>query len=162
MENSKNNINLLEKDYVLKNGIDFEEGLWFTSVSDQVIDAPENEGGKPFNGLAYEFYPNGNLAYYCYYENGLSHGDFVEFYDDGNIKSKQYMRHGQTKGKREKWYANGQLKSIAEYELGICLSYKEWDLNGSLINEQLEPKEGMKKILVKNREFYKRLYGEKE
>jgi antitoxin component YwqK of YwqJK toxin-antitoxin module len=155
----ENNINILEKNFVLKNGVDFDEKLWFTSISDQVIDNPENEGGKPFNGLTYELYPNGNLAYYRYYENGLPHGEFVEFYENGNIKTKQYMRHGQTKGKREKWYENGKLKSVAEYELGICLSYKEWDLNGNLIDEQLEPKEGMKKILEKNRESYKRLYG---
>lgn len=43
------------------------------------------------------------------------------------------MHYGQTKGKRTQWYENGQLKSVSEHELGVELSYQEWDDKHNLI-----------------------------
>ncbi|MFC8684473.1 hypothetical protein [Brevibacillus porteri] len=40
-------------EYIIKNGVDFEK-LGFSSYSDEILDNPEDEGGNPFTGLAYE------------------------------------------------------------------------------------------------------------
>jgi len=39
-----------------------------------VLDNPEDEGGKPFTGLAYELFTNGNLMYYTNYMKGFIAG----------------------------------------------------------------------------------------
>ena len=114
---------VLTKEYVLNNGVDFEN-LWGEYCSDRILDKPEYEGGKPFTGLAYELYNNGQLIYYCFYKEEFEHGAYVEFYENGNIESIQYMKYGRIRGKEEVWFENGSLKSITEYELGICLTLK--------------------------------------
>ncbi|NOG28846.1 hypothetical protein SAMN02787081_02317 [Lysinibacillus fusiformis] len=40
----------------------------------KVLDNPEDEGGKPFTGLAYELFTNGNLMYYTNYMKGFIAG----------------------------------------------------------------------------------------
>lgn len=94
-------IKILSKEYVLKNGVDFED-LWWEYCSDRVLDNPEEEG-EPFTGLTYEMYPNGNLMHYCYYKKGFSDGDFIEFYNDEKIKSARYMQRGRIYGIKRLW-----------------------------------------------------------
>ena len=133
--------NILTKEYVLNNGIDFDDDdiLEQEYLSDRILDNSEEGQGKPFTGLTYEVYPNGNLIYYCYYKNGFKDGDFIEFYSDGKIKSIQYMKRGTISGVESIWYNNGVLKSETKYEYGVCLTFKEWDEKGNLIDEKLEP-----------------------
>lgn len=104
----ENKMHILSEQYVVEHGTDFEEKLWFTSYSDEVLDNPEDEGGSPFNGLAYELYENGDLAYYSYYKDGFLEGDFVRFHHNGNVKSLDYMIKGQTRGLRVMWYDSGE------------------------------------------------------
>ena len=148
--------NTYDLKYVIENGINFED-LWYSSSSDEVLDSAEDEGGKPFTGLTYELYDNGKLVYYCFYKYGFEDGDYLEFYKNGNIKSKQYMKYGRIRGKEEIWYESGKTKSIAEYEFGVCLNRKEWDEDGKLVNEKLEPTENEKKLLLREKEWNKEL-----
>ncbi|WP_371367096.1 Putative antitoxin YwqK [Sporomusa rhizae] len=148
--------NVHKKEYVIANGVDFED-LWFSSKSDEVLDNAEDDEGKPFTGLSYELYDNGMLTHYCYFVDGFKHGDYIEFYKNGNIKSRQYMKYGTIRGKEETWYESGEIKSVAEYEFGICLSCKEWDKKGDLIFEKLEPTESDNAILLKERAWNKKL-----
>ena len=145
---------VLTKEYVLNNGVDFE-GLWNEYCSDRILDKPENEGGKPFTGLAYELYKNNELNYYCFYKEGFEHGDYVEFYENGNIQSVQYMKYGSIVGKEETWFKSGMLKSVAEYESGVCLNLKEWNEKGVLIKEKLEPTEDDLKMINSQKDWYK-------
>lgn len=154
-----NNVKILTKEYVLEHGTDFDEELWFTSYSDEVIDNPEDEGGKPFTGLAYELYDNGNLVYYCYYNNGFSEGDYVEFYPSGTIKSKCYMVRGQIYGTEHIWYDAGGKKYEGEYKYGVCLTYTEWDRQGIIIKQKTEPTES---DLIKINRHSKRLENDME
>lgn len=128
----ENKDELYTLDYIKKNGVDFED-LWFSSTSDEILDNPEDEGGTPFIGLTYELYDNGQLQYYSFYKDGFKHGLLREFYNTGERKSEEIMHYGQTKGKRTQWYENGQLKSVSEHELGVELSYQEWDIKHNLI-----------------------------
>ena len=119
------------------------------------MDNSKEVDGKPFTGLTYETYSNGNLAYYCYYKNGFKDGDFIEFYNDGKVKSMQYMQRGRTYGIRRILYNNGMLKSEARYEYGVCLTSKEWNEEGILIKEKLQPTEDDIKLRNSQEKFYK-------
>lgn len=148
--------NKYTKEYVIANGVNFEH-LWYSSCSDEILDNAEDEGGKPFTGLTYELYDNGNLIYYSFYKDGFSHGDEMWFYRSGNIKRIEYKKYGRVRGKDEIWYESGKVKSLAEYEFGVCLNYKEWDEDGKLINEKIEPTENEKKRLLREKEWNKKL-----
>ena len=144
--------NILTKEYVIKNGVDYEE-LFNEYCSDRILDKSEEEGGKPFTGLVYELYNNEQLQYYCFYKDGFEHGEYVEFYENGNIQSVQYMKYGSIVGKEEVWFNNGKPKSIGEYEYGICLKLKEWNEKGVLVKEKLEPTEKDLKLINRQKEF---------
>ncbi|WHY71947.1 toxin-antitoxin system YwqK family antitoxin [Fictibacillus enclensis] len=137
----ENQIEILSKEYVIKHGVDFDEELWFTSYSDEVLDNPEDQNGKPFTGLAYELYDNGNLIYYTNYINGFIEGELVEFYKNGNLKSVKNLIHGQSNGIEKIWYENGDLKFEGEYKFGIALHYTEWDTQGQIVKQKLSPTE---------------------
>ena len=132
------NLNILTKEEVMNQGVNFSE-LWDECGSDRLLDESEEKNGKPFTGLAYENYRNGNLMYYCYYEDGFSQGDYVEFYEDGNVKSIQNMQRGRTHGVEKIWSKMGVLQSESAYEYGVCVYLKEWDEKGILIQEKLYP-----------------------
>lgn len=125
MEN--NSIEILNKQYVLEHGTDFDEKLWFTSYNDLVLDNPEDEDGQPFSGLAYELYKNGNLIYYCYYINGFAEGDNVEFYESGKIKSHCCMVRGQIRGIEK----NGMKVERRDMKESINMVYAYGPLNGT-------------------------------
>lgn len=92
--------NIFDKDYVVSKGTDFVEELWFSTHGDIVLDKPEEEGGKPFTGLVYELYNNGNLNYYANYVNGFIEGELIEFYKSGKLKAIKTLVHGQSNGLR--------------------------------------------------------------
>lgn len=141
---------------VIYEGVNFEN-LWYASCSDEILDNAEDEGGLPFSGLTYELYDNGQLIYYCSYKDGFPYGEEIWFYKNGNIKTRKYKKYGRIFGKEETWFEDGKLKSLSEYEFGVCLSYKEWDKDGKLINEKIEPTENEKKLLLHEKEWNKKL-----
>ncbi len=144
-------------EYIKSIGIDFES-LYYSYDGNMILDNPEDEEGKPFSGVAYELYSNGNLAYYRFYKNGLSHGAYRSFYENGSIKCQQMMAYGFVAGKMECFYENGNTKSLSYNELGIRLSCKEWDENGNLIvDKELNPDDSNYKILLMRREDFKTL-----
>ncbi|MCY7870495.1 toxin-antitoxin system YwqK family antitoxin [Bacillus spizizenii] len=151
--------NKYTKDFVLKNGVNFDD-LWFTSYSDEILDNPEDEGGKPFTGLAFELFENGNLMYFCFYKDGLAHGLNREFYKSGKIKCEEYFKYGLVNGKSVCWHENGNIKSTSEVELSVKLNYKEWDENGKLLiaKELEQDKENAQYVtLLKRREINRNL-----
>ena len=146
---------LLDKNYVLSNGIDYDElEVDYDRFGDKEFIV---RGGKVcfFSGLTYSLYPNGNIKFYAFFENGFKNGDFVEFYDDGKIKSEQIMQRGRTYGVRKIWYNNGKLKSETRYEYGVCLTLKEWNKEGGVIQEKLEPTENDIKLRDSQEKWYK-------
>lgn len=145
------------KEYVYEHGIDFED-LWFTSYSDEILDNAEDEGGKPFTGLAYEKYDNGELNYFSFYEDGMAHGLQREFYSNGHLKTEEYMKYGQLHGESKSWYENGNIRSVTMYEHSIALEKREWDSSGNLILEiKLERTDDHYTILESRRETHKNL-----
>ena len=147
-------------EYIKSVGVDFN-CLSYSYDGNFILDNPEDEGGKPFSGVAYELYQNGNLAYYCFYQNGLSHGVYRSFYENGNVKCQQMMQYGMVFGKMECFYENGMMKSSSNNEQGVQLSYKEWDNQGKLIVEtELKPGDSNYEIFLRRREDYKAFIGQ--
>ncbi|MEO2211603.1 hypothetical protein ABGV40_12235 [Paenibacillus amylolyticus] len=143
-------VNILRMEDVLLTGIEFNDDVCFSGNSGQeVFDKPIEDGGKPISGLLYERYDNGNLAYYSYYKNGLADGDYVNYYESGRISSFQKMSKGVITGEFISWFENGNHKSIANYKYGFAITYREWDIEGVLINEKLEASEFEKKMIEK-------------
>lgn len=149
-------IKILDKEYVLTHGVNFEE-LAGGYCSDRILDKEEEDGGKPFTGLTYELYRNNKLAYYSFYKDGFPNGDFIQFYENGNIKKVQYMKYGRVAGIEETWFESGRLKSVGESAYGVRLNFKEWNEEGGLIEEKLNPTEGELKRLAIEKEWAKRL-----
>ncbi len=54
--------NILTKEYVLNNGIDFDDDILEQEyLSDRILDNLKEGQGKPFTGLTYDLYPKMKL-----------------------------------------------------------------------------------------------------
>ena len=89
---------ILTKEEVLRDGVCFEDELdWGGEYYEQIV--CENESGEevPYTGLAYDLYPDGQLEFYGYIDNGYRHGLAVYFYSNGK-NSFEDMWHSQFGG----------------------------------------------------------------
>ncbi|SDZ34493.1 toxin-antitoxin system YwqK family antitoxin [Thermoactinomyces sp. DSM 45892] len=143
-------LNILTQSEVIKIGTEFEGEVCFSGeFGQQVFTKPMEEGGSVFSGLLYEKYPNGSLAYYSFYDNGIPHGITVEFYQDKTVSSYRDMDKGTINGREFVWFENGLIKSIADCKFSFYIHFREWDRNGNLINLKQEPNEFEKTMIHK-------------
>ncbi|SFX12060.1 hypothetical protein SAMN04487866_101604 [Thermoactinomyces sp. DSM 45891] len=143
-------LNILTPSEVIKIGTEFEGEVCFSGeFGQQVFTKPMEEGGSVFSGLLYEKYPNGSLAYYSFYDNGIPHGITVGFYPDKTVSSYKNMCRGTVHGKEFVWFENGLVKSIAERKFSFYTHFREWDESGNLINLKKEPNEFEKEMIHK-------------
>ena len=122
------------KEYVIEHGtcFDGEKICWSDEFEDLICD----EENVPFNGLLYELYNNGNLAYYAFYENGLRNGIDIEFYISGGIKSYGIFTQGAPAGKSYEWYENGMIKKTVDHYKGdYHYKYIKYDENGNITKQ---------------------------
>lgn len=139
--------NILDKDYVISKGTDFDEELWFSSHGNVVLDKPVEEDGKPFTGLVYELYNNGGLNYYVNYVNGFIEGELIEFYKSGKLKAIKTLIHGQSNGLERRWHENGKQSFEGDYKIGIALHFTEWNEVGEIIKAKSSPSETEVKLI---------------
>ena len=128
-------INLLSYEYIIENGTYFDGNIICRSgkYGYQVYDNPMDENGKPFNGLLYEQYKNGQIAYYSFYENGIEWGISIHFYLSGAIKSYCIKDRGGIVGKYYEWYENGNIKKETDhYKNNHHYKFIEYDENGDV------------------------------
>ncbi len=146
---------ILNKEYVIAYGRSYDS-LSYEYGSDRMLDEDEEDGGKPFTGLAYELNENQVLIYYGYYVDGFEEGDRVTFYENGIIESYAFMRRGRAFGKSFEYFGNGTKRSETISEYGVVLYQKEWSENGKVIHEKKEPT----KEDIETRNIYKNWYEE--
>lgn len=145
-----NQLNILTIPEILNIGIEFTDEVCYSGrYGEQVFNKPMEEGGGAFTGLLYEKYPNGTLAYYSFYENGIPHGVTVEYYQNGNVKEYKCMVKGTISGKSISWFESGEIKSVAENKYGFKLCFQEWNKSGKLIKEKQEPTDFEKEMIAK-------------
>lgn len=149
-------VKILSAHEVIEKGIEFDgDVVCFSGMYGQhVYNRPMELGGEPVTGLVYEKYKNGCLAYYCYYENGISNGEYVEFYESGKIKKFREMLKGTIHGECMEWYVDGSVKSKEYFKYGISVYMEEWDESGDLFNKRTEPLESHKALLKKYESMY--------
>ena len=133
---------ILTKEEVLRGGVCFEDELdWGGECYEQIV--CENELGEevPYTGLAYDLYPDGQLEFYGYIDNGYRHGLAVYFYSSGKIKSINNQDRGSAEGIQKEYFENGDIESVSYCIAGEELLYKKYDETGKVIEEKTEPTE---------------------
>ena len=127
-------INLLSYEYIIENGTCFDGDIicWFGKYGYQVYNNPIEKNGKPFNGLLYEQYKNGQIAYYSFYKNGIEQGISIHFLS-GAIKSYCIKDRSGIVGKYYEWYENGNIKKETDhYKNNHHYKFIEYDENGDV------------------------------
>ena len=110
--------------------------------------------GKPFTGILYDEYDNGQPGEEERYIDGYQDGPFKRWYENGQLREEGMKRRGFAPDKTTEWHENGALKSIEKREWGVEVSYKEWDKNGKLTTQRkMEPGSSYHGNLLKWREF---------
>ena len=140
---------------VINKGTEFTGDVCYSGEYGQQVYTKEDiDGGIPVEGILYERYNNGNLCYYCFYHDGIPHGQFVEFYETGKVKSCCVMDCGTIDGEHIKWYENGNIKLKEYCKYGLVLKMQEFYEEGNVIDEKTELNEGEKEIYDKWAEYY--------
>ena len=152
---------IMSTEDVLSSGVlfDGDEIHWGGEYGQQVCRYTKNGLEEPVTGLLYEV-RNGNIDYYCFYKNGVPNGPNVVFYENGKVKKYSEMVKGVLHGKVIHWNAYDRVCFAANYRFGIVISFSEWDDEGVLINEQLEPTAENKRRLEQHEAIEQRM-GEK-
>lgn len=126
----KYNFEPLTYDYVIVNGVEYDNLYW--EVNDDRAYTDENS--SLFNGITYELGKDKELFYYSIYKDGFT-VETVDFYRDGSV-SKHATGLVGARWKVEKWHPNGVYKEISYIWCGNEVAYKKWDENGNLIDKR--------------------------
>ncbi|MDM9631502.1 toxin-antitoxin system YwqK family antitoxin [Robiginitalea aurantiaca] len=71
---------------------------------------------KPFTGILFAKYPNGNYSSWQEYVDGLGQGKWINYYENGNYKEIGYYNNNLVEGPIKKFYENGNLKAEGNYK----------------------------------------------
>ncbi|MDA9237243.1 hypothetical protein N9O99_02155 [Schleiferiaceae bacterium] len=101
--------------------------------------------GKPFTGVAFDVYDNGELWKEYNYKDGqlVSESNYKDgelrfrqsYHDNGQMRSKKNLKNFRSDGLTQRWYDNGQLEMEENWKGGEVVSFKHWDKNGKLSNK---------------------------
>lgn len=83
---------------------------------ERMFDKPMDEGGKPFNGVAFETYDDSDqIGFFIEYKDGYQFGNHAGFYENGALSF--YTRMDEKEYYTYKWYENGVLKKMTERDI---------------------------------------------
>lgn len=110
---------------------------------------------KPFTGVLFAKYPNGNYISWQQYVDGIGQGKWINYYENGNYKEIGYYNENRVEGPIKKYYEDGTLKAEGEYKdwrirVG---TWKYYDENGQL---ESTIDYGKKGSIVEVQEYYDR------
>ena len=71
---------------------------------------------KPFTGVLFAKYPNGNYSSWQEYVDGVGQGKWINYYENGNYKEIGYYNNNLVEGPIKKYYENGILKAEGNYK----------------------------------------------
>lgn len=133
---------LLTKEYLIQNGIEFEKDLEYGGPYGLGIVEYTDDGKEQlFTGLAYDIYENGNIESYFYVENGVRQGKYVKFFSNGNVKSISNMNKNAAEGYWVEFFENGAKKYESECIAGCEMTFIKYDEHGNIIEQKTEPSE---------------------
>ncbi|MBW6411872.1 hypothetical protein [Clostridium weizhouense] len=129
-------MNILSKEEILSKGKEFSTDIGFDPYTGLYV---EMDTERPFNGIGYTLFGNGEIESYTYYVNGIEDIYTVEFYFNGKPMTYCDIKNDMGNGEIIKWNENGIMTYWAEFEADVKKRYKEWNNQGELIYEKKEP-----------------------
>ncbi|WP_342472615.1 hypothetical protein MHH70_04000 [Metasolibacillus sp. FSL H7-0170] len=133
---------ILTKEYIMQNGVEFEKYLGYGGPHDLgIVEYTDDGKEKLFTGMAYDLYENGNIESYFYVVDGVKQGKYVEFYPNSNIKLLGNMDKSSAEGYQVEFFENGMKKYESECIAGREMTFKKYDSQGNIINQKTEPTE---------------------
>lgn len=90
--------------------------------------------GKPFTGVAFDVYYNGDLAWEGNYEAGKLDGLRKEWHENGQLQFEDNYKEGDLILSKS-YRSNGQLEYEGYYKDGEPVSSKDYNSNGEVIYE---------------------------
>jgi hypothetical protein len=111
--------------------------------------------GRPFTGIAREFYSDGKVRCESQFIDGHQEGVSKEWYENGQLAFDGVYLGDGLHGLSREWHPNGQLREESLCEYGICIESTEWDENGVLIKEfHLQPTDLAYEFLMQKRAIW--------
>lgn len=71
---------------------------------------------KPYTGVLFANHPNGKLASWQEYVDGVGQGKWINYYDNGNIEEEGEYHQNRVEGYIKKYYRNGNLRAVGQYK----------------------------------------------
>jgi antitoxin component YwqK of YwqJK toxin-antitoxin module len=109
-------------------------------VQDDQLDDGDDDAvlfeGKPFSGVSYDVYDNGQLRHEVEYVDGYERGLSRYWYSNGQLKEEMVFLPGRAPDKSTGWHENGKLRYETRREFGVKVSHKEWGPDGNLLKEE--------------------------
>lgn len=110
---------------------------------------------KPFTGVLFAKYKNGNYSSWQEYVDGVGQGKWINYYENGNYKEIGFYNNNRVEGSIKKYYENGVLKAEGTYKdwrikVGV---WKYYNLNGKLVSTK---DYGTKGSIEEVQEYYDR------
>jgi len=137
------------------------DGLYLIYQPKQAIVSLETIRGLERDGVAFEYYENGDVKQLTNYQAGKLHGSDKTFYQDGKVLCQKEFKDGKLEGMVSQFYPNGKpkiemfyinntphgdakyysedgtLKQITTYRLGRVLNIKKYGEAGAVEIETL-------------------------
>jgi antitoxin component YwqK of YwqJK toxin-antitoxin module len=93
---------------------------------------------KPFTGVLFSKYPNGQFNSWQEYVDGVGQGLWINYYENGNYKEIGHYEQNRVEGPIQKFHPNGKLEAVGVYKdwrirVGI---WRYFDKSGKLISEE--------------------------
>lgn len=92
----------------------------------------------PFTGVVYDIADDGQLLFEAELRSGRMHGVSRTWTPEGNLVRERHFRNGLLHGRQRHWHLNGPLLLREdEFELGVCVRSREWDVRRRLLRDYL-------------------------
>ena len=104
----------------------------------------KKEEEKPYEGVLFGKYDNGNYASIQEFKNGIGEGTWINYYENGNLKEIGTYQKNKVAGPIQKFYPSGKIKAKGNYRewrirIGEWIYYDE---KGKVIKKEDYGKEG--------------------
>lgn len=91
--------------------------------------------GKPFTGIIYASYENGQLEIEFNYVDGLPSGLQRRWYPSGQLEEEWEAIRGRGSAWSRKWYSNGFIRCERENKENLPVRIIQWSADGQLVND---------------------------
>lgn len=110
---------------------------------------------KPFSGILFAQYPNGNVLSRQEFVQGVGQGRWINYYENGNLKEVGHYEQNLVQGAITKYYPDGQIKAKGTYKdwrikIGV---WEYYDQKGNLKNTKNYGEQGS---IEEVQEYYNR------